>query len=141
MTYFLNVGLGIGANWAATASGDRYLKNVYGENDLGELDWHVQNEDVAETKINVRDDFKLFRSSVIVGGGVEYNVNSGTSIVIGISYNGGFSNIMSKNVEAVELDTEDNNTPIINGKDENAPVLTKLDVTNNVIALTVGVMF
>ncbi|MFT5185141.1 MAG: hypothetical protein ACI84C_002279 [Flavobacteriales bacterium] len=141
MTYFLNVGMGLGANWAASATGDRYLKNVHGLNDAGELDWHVQNEDVAETKINVRDDFKLFRASVIVGGGVEYNINSGTSIVIGVSYNGGFSNIMSKNVEAVELDAEDNNSPIINGKALDAPVLAKLNATNNVIALTVGVMF
>lgn len=141
MTYFLNVGLGLGANWAATASGDSYLKYVHDVNEDDELDWHVQNEDVAEAKLNVRDDFKLFRSSVIVGGGVEYNVNSGTSIVIGVSYNGGFSNIISKNVEAVELDTDENKSPLINGKGEDAPVLTKLNVTNNVIALTVGVMF
>ncbi len=141
MTYFLNVGMGLSANWAATASGDRNLKYIHGTDDQGDLDWHVQNERVEETKINVRDDFKLFRTSVIVGGGVEYNVNSGTSIIIGVSYNGGFSNILSKNVEAVELDTENENAPIIDGKSEDAPALTKLDITNNVIALTLGVMF
>ena len=141
MTYFLNVGMGLGANWAVVANGDQYTKNIFGKDDDGNNCWCIANEDKEDIKVDVRDDFTLFRSSIIVGGGVEYNISGGTSLVVGLQYNGGFSNIMSKSVNAVKLDTDNNNEPIIQGTSVDAPQVTNLKVTNNSIALTVGVMF
>jgi opacity protein-like surface antigen len=42
---------------------------------------------------NISDDINLFKASLIVGAGLEYNFSGNTSLLVGITYNNGFTNI------------------------------------------------
>ncbi|MBK8228860.1 MAG: PorT family protein [Flavobacteriales bacterium] len=43
---------------------------------------------------NVQDDIALYKASLIVGAGAEYNFSGSTSVMFGITYNNGFTNIL-----------------------------------------------
>lgn len=65
------------------------------------------------------DDTNLFRAALVIGGGMEYNFSGRTSLMVGVTYNNGFTNIL-KNVE-------------YDGK--------KAKVLNDFLELSVGVFF
>jgi len=44
---------------------------------------------------DISDDITLMKGSLIIGGGVEYFIDSSTSLILGVSYNNGLSNILS----------------------------------------------
>ncbi|WKZ65189.1 MAG: porin family protein [Flavobacteriales bacterium] len=46
------------------------------------------------TDENLQDDIALYKASLIVGAGLEYNFSGNTSLVTGITYNNGFTNIL-----------------------------------------------
>ena len=45
-------------------------------------------------KENMQDDIALYKASLIVGAGAEYNFSGSTSIMFGLTYNNGFMNIL-----------------------------------------------
>ena len=63
---------------------------------------------------NFDDDINFIRLALIIGGGVEYSIGGKTSLVAGLSYNGGFSDI-----------NQQKNSKIV----------------NSYVALTLGVLF
>lgn len=63
---------------------------------------------------NYNDDISFIRLGLIIGGGIEYSIGGKTSLVAGLSYNGGFTGINKE-------------------KD--------LKITNSYVALTLGVLF
>jgi opacity protein-like surface antigen len=87
MRYFGQVGFGTAFNIRAKADtelpvyyappGDKYVEKFE----------TVENEDYM-------DNINLFKASLIVGAGLEYNFSGNTSLVAGITYNGGFTNIL-----------------------------------------------
>jgi hypothetical protein len=40
-------------------------------------------------------DTNLFRAALVVGGGMEYNFSGNTALLVGITYNNGFTNILN----------------------------------------------
>lgn len=47
-----------------------------------------------EEKADIKDDIALYKASLIVGAGAEYNFSGNTSVMFGITYNNGFTNIL-----------------------------------------------
>lgn len=45
-------------------------------------------------KENMQDDIALYKASLIVGAGAEYNFSGSTSLMFGLTYNNGFTNIL-----------------------------------------------
>lgn len=45
----------------------------------------------------ISDEIKFLRSSLLLGGGVEYYLDKSTSIIGGISFSNGFTNVLNKN--------------------------------------------
>ncbi len=90
MRYFAQVGFSAGFNIDAKAD---LVQAVVFQNaptlvkDFEEL----ENE-------NVKDDINLFRVGLVVGAGAEYNFSGNTSLLFGITYNNGFTNIANFNV-------------------------------------------
>ena len=74
---------------------------------------------IEEENENIQDDINLFRAALIVGAGAEYNFSGNTSLLFGITYNNGFTNIANFDVDV----------------DKKAKLL------NNYLELTVGVFF
>ena len=48
-----------------------------------------------DAPLNIDKDSQLFRLQLSIGGGAEYNLAGNTSVVVGISYNRGFTNVLN----------------------------------------------
>jgi opacity protein-like surface antigen len=105
MRYFAQVGFSAGFNIAAKAD------MIY-ELQPNSTRTEMENE-------NVMDDINLFRIGLVVGAGAEYNFSGNTSLLFGITYNNGFTNIA--------------NFELAGGK--------KARLLNNYLELTVGMFF
>jgi opacity protein-like surface antigen len=66
-----------------------------------------------------KDNTTLFRAALVIGGGLEYNFSGNTALLVGITYNNGFTNLL----DGVEY----------NGR--------KAKVFNDYLELTLGVYF
>ena len=80
-----------------------------------------------KSKLNIDKDMQLFRFQLSVGGGAEYNLSGSTSLVFGINYNLGFSNVLKKNSKQL------NNYATGDAAIQSA--------TANNVMLTVGILF
>jgi hypothetical protein len=78
------------------------------------------------TDLQMTDDMNLFKFGLHIGGGTEYNLSGSTSLLFGLSYNLGFSNVLKKESKYL-LRTD-------------AKALTQNSVANN-FALTIGILF
>jgi len=55
----------------------------------------VTDGSVVGDNLNVSDNIKLYRAGLIIGGGGEFDVSGNTSIVAGLTFNNGFTNIVT----------------------------------------------
>jgi hypothetical protein len=83
---------------------------------------------------DVDDDIALFRTSLIAGLGIEYNISGNTSIVAGVIYNNGFGDVLKK--QGVMKET--NGSPVLTNLE---PKLFDLKSMNNFVALQIGILF
>lgn len=104
LTIFGKIGLGTSFNLGAKAKGDF----VY------------QGGKVTESKKNINDEIALIRESLIVGGGVELKIKGSTAVIIDLTYDNAFNNIL----------TGDN--PAVNGKPK---------AVHNYVELGAGIVF
>ncbi|MCC6601038.1 MAG: hypothetical protein IT223_10245, partial [Crocinitomicaceae bacterium] len=92
--------------------------------------------------IDIKDDTRLFRTSLIMALGIEYNLSGSTSLVAGVTFNNGFSNFMNGSGAS---SNEKGNIIDVKGTEVNTkgtmPASYKLKAMNNYLALTVGVLF
>ncbi|MEW6468543.1 MAG: outer membrane beta-barrel protein, partial [Bacteroidota bacterium] len=84
------------------------------------------------TDLDNTDDMKLFRFQLQVGGGAEYNLSGTTSLVFGLGFNYGFSNVLTK--ESKYLVKND-------GTATTSPTPYPQNAAASNIALTVGMLF
>ncbi len=58
-----------------------------------------------ETEEDINDEVTFMKSSIIVGGGIEYFIDESSSIILGISFNNGLNNILKgTNTVDTEID-------------------------------------
>lgn len=75
--------------------------------------------EITVTK-DVKDDIRFLRAALIVGAGTEYSLGGRTSLLLGITYNNGFSNVL---------------------KGDNSVSGSKQSAVNNFFELNLGIMF
>lgn len=92
ISYFGKFGFGLGV--ILKAVGDDSFSNSQ------------NNSNVAQADKNINGDIAFGRVSLILGGGAEYEIGGGVSLVGGIGFNNGFTNILQK---ANEVTGERNN--------------------------------
>lgn len=85
ITYFGQVGFDLGFNIRAKADVDEF-----------ELDGENVARVSTEVDRDVLDEIKFFRTALVVGAGIEYNFSGPTSLLVGVQYNSGFSNIADR---------------------------------------------
>lgn len=85
MTYFAQFGLELGVQYKAEADVESTVLKPSG---LGTI--LAEDYDIATQT-------SLFRTALVIGGGVEYNISGKTSLVVGLTYSNGFSNMYTKN--------------------------------------------
>ncbi len=116
LTYFCQFGLGLGVNYDATADVDFNYSGASGA---------ISNEEV-----DFSDETNLFRASLIVGLGAEYNLTGNTSLVFGFTFNDGFTNVLKE--DGYDADANGNGV---------APRNKDFKAINNYLVLNVGVLF
>lgn len=109
MTYYGQIGVSAGFNIRAKADYETFDDN---------------NQVVLVEDDDIIDDVSLFKAALVVGGGFEYNFSGNTSLLVGITYNGGFTNLY----DGLEYTDE-------NGKTQ------KVKAFGNYLELTTGVFF
>ena len=48
----------------------------------------------TEDKVDIKNETRLFKASLLVGAGTEYEIDESVSIVIGVNFNNGFTNVL-----------------------------------------------
>ncbi len=84
----------------------------------------------SKSDVDFGDEINLFRGSLIVGLGAEYNLSGNTSILIGLTFDNGFTNILSGKSYA-----SDGSGNAIGEKNKDFKSI------NNSIVLNIGVLF
>lgn len=79
MTYYGQIGFGAAFNIAAKSDHDVYDP--------------VAKAVTRVTDDNVMDHTQLFKASLVVGAGLEFNFSGNTSATVGVTYNNGFTNL------------------------------------------------
>jgi hypothetical protein len=118
MKYFGQFGVAASFNIDAVADEEFDFPN---SNNTGT----ITNEDV-----DYLDEINLFRASLLVGLGAEYNISGNTSIMFGINFDNGFLNILSDDIY-----DEDPNGNGTGNRDE------AFKAMNNSLILNFGVLF
>ncbi len=124
MTYFGQFGINNSFRWSVKA--DDKLTALSGSN---------KGATESKTKINISKDAAFYTASLAFGGGVEMNFSGSTSLLIGVNYNLGFTNVVKSDSDYLRRDT---NNATGTGSD-----LSQLPQTikSNAVVLTVGVLF
>ncbi len=86
--YYGQIGFGNGFN--IRAKSDQVVPTVNGSFN-GEP---IVTEFVENKNEDIQSDIMLYKASLIVGAGMEYNFSGNTSLLVGITYNNGFTNIL-----------------------------------------------
>lgn len=74
--YYGNIGLGLGIR----------------VNSKGSDEYKDGNNTITEPYSDIDKYTRLFRTSLIVGGGIEYPFDNNTALILGLNFNNGFSN-------------------------------------------------
>ncbi len=104
--------------------------NIGAKTDLKSFDSNGKEVFSADNE-KISDEIKLFRASLVVGIGAEYNISGNTSIVGGLSFHNGFTNIFDFDVPK----TDKNGQLLTTGETQ------KVKANNNFISLDIGVLF
>jgi hypothetical protein len=129
-TVFGRFGLGIGMNIKAEADESRYRSYLEGSEGISAYDGVVPLPDQKA----IDSDIKLFRASMIVGGGIERTLSGTTALVVGVNYNASFTNT-HKDVEQIRMDNPQTPT-YINGVSTG-----EMKGHDSFISLSVGILF
>lgn len=91
MTYFGQLGIQGGIKLSSKQSGEFTAK----KSGLGTNPGTVSKEDISNSS-------RLFNAGLLVGLGAEYNISGSTSLIFGVSYFRGFTNVIKGNVYNID---------------------------------------
>jgi hypothetical protein len=144
ITYWAQMGIGLGLNIRARGDDEttfiRERVVVLDNPDTPDVDesndtWEISRINATSSEDeDIKDDIKLFRTSLIIAGGIEYNLSGNASLLAGVTFNNAFSPVL--NNQGVKLDNAGN--PEIFNK---APQTYDLKAISNFVALNVGFLF
>ena len=134
MKYYGQFGFGLGFNYDASA--DEEFKYTTTNNNTGAT--------LSNDEVDYKDEINALRASLIVGLGAEYNLSGNTSLVFGVTFNNGFTNIFSE--DTYKADGEGNAiSPTLSNGNPNGEYTGKRDqeakAINNFVLLNIGVLF
>ena len=93
LRYFAVVGAGNAFN--IRAKSDQVVAKVDGTRADGQP---IVTTFTDESDVDVQSNIALYKASLIVGAGAEYNFSGSTSLLLGLTYNNGFTNILDYKV-------------------------------------------
>lgn len=140
ITYWGQFGLGLGFNIGAKADDQvTFIREYQPDNqetgDVNEAAW-IDTKIASRTyqDIDAKDDMGIFRTSLIIGAGIEYNLSGDASVMVGVTFNNGFNNVLKGSGVA----TDENSRPTFTSL---KPDSYKLKAINNMMMLNIGILF
>ena len=131
-TVFGRFGLGVGMNIKAEADESTYRSYLEGSDGI----WSAYDGVVPiGDQIAIDSDIKLFRASMIIGGGIERTLSGTTALVVGLNYNASFTNT-HKDVELINVDSSQ--SPVVISNEVSTGEMKGHD---SFISLSVGILF
>jgi hypothetical protein len=101
ITYWVQVGLGLGFNIKARADEEIDHKKINNAPEDAPANWIDATDVVIDNvggdsmeNVDINKEVRLFRTSLIAGGGIEYNLSGDVSVVAGVIFNNAFSNVL-----------------------------------------------
>ena len=137
ITYWGQFGLGLGFNIRSKSDDSiDYVSQNTGDASEPWVDSTINSLEVEDE--DIKDDISIFRTSLIIGAGIEYSLSGTTSIIAGVTFNNGFSDCLrGKGVQ-----TDDRDAIIYEGTGaEQKPREYDLKGYGNFIELNVGILF
>ncbi|MBP6335859.1 MAG: PorT family protein [Bacteroidia bacterium] len=84
--YYVQAGLGFGINIRARADIKETSETFVAGTSIGTTSFDEENIDINES-------INAFNMSMIIGGGIEYNISGNTNLLVGLVFNNGFMDI------------------------------------------------
>jgi hypothetical protein len=145
-TYFAHFGAGFGLNIQAVAGetvspGYEWdATEVFGSwTDISDM-----NERLPD-RIDVAENIRLFRPSMLIGGGIERRLTGTTSLVVGLSYNVGLLNAYDQTeivaTNAANLPLLENGDSVLENQAGGLPELVEMKGKMGIFSLSMGLMF
>ena len=135
ITYWGQFGLGLGVNIGSSADDtwDFELERVSAD---GSISWEkTEIPSFDDENINITDDVAIARVSLIMAAGIEYNLSGSTSILAGLEFNNGFTNLHRNQLG---ITTNERDEPLFDGIEPNT---FKMRSITNMLQLNVGILF
>lgn len=132
MVYYGQFGLNSYFRWKGRAT-----------DDVSVLDAANAGATDKKSELIVSKDVSIYNAALNFGLGTEWNLAGTTSMVLGVSYNLGFSNVLRKESKFLERRLNDANYDALNPATNNNYSVKPLEqvVKENSIVLTIGVLF
>lgn len=131
-TYFGQIGMNNSFRWKATVD-DQLQVIDDNTNTLGTKD--------SKSKVDVTQDVAVYAASLTFGLGAEMNLSGSTSLLFGLNYNLGFTNVVSN--DSKYLSRRANEANYSETLNPTAYTRTRMpqEIKSNAVVLTVGVLF
>ena len=135
ITYWGQFGIGLNMNLKAI-SDDQIDYLSYQDSSYA---WVTSNrESTTLVKTDIKNEVKIFSSNLIFAAGIEYSLSGNTSILAGLTFQNGFTDVLKGNGIAKDQST---NSPLINNDAGKTPQTFELSGIPNYIELNIGILF
>jgi hypothetical protein len=117
ITYWGQFGLGLGFATKATADDNiKFFSQLVEDTTSGVSEWMdagsnnstIAKEDEEEMGVDISGEMLPIRASLIIGAGIDYSLSGNTSLMFGIAYNNGLTNVFKSKMKAIEVNDDGN---------------------------------
>ena len=151
ITYWGQFGLGLGFATKATADDNiKFFSELVEDADEMGFSWidsgsaisTLAKEDEEEMGVDISGEMSPIRASLIVGAGIDYSLSGNTSLMFGIAYNNGLTNVFKSKIKAIEIN-DDGNPSYGTGSGEGGRLYNefKMKSITNSFVVTAGILF
>jgi hypothetical protein len=138
ITYWGQFGLGLNMNMKALSNDEIDFLTYQSYDGSGSLSTWETSSRLSEnlTKVDIKDDVNIFAANLIFAAGIEYNLSGNTSLLGGLTFQNGFTDVLRS--EGV-MKKQGTDSPLINS--DFSPAMYKLSGLPNYVELNIGILF
>lgn len=151
ITYWGQFGLGLGFATKAIADDNiKFFSELVEDADEMGNSWidsgsaisTLAKEDEEEMGVDISGEMSPIRASLIIGAGIDYSLSGNTSLMFGIAYNNGLTNVFKSKIKAIEIN-DDGNPSYGTGSGEGGRLYNefKMKSITNSFVVTAGILF
>jgi hypothetical protein len=136
ITYWGQFGLGLNMNLKALSNDEI---DFISYQDKNSFEWITSNRETSTLESNdIKNEINIFSSNLIFAAGIEYNLSGNTSILAGLTFQNGFTDVLKGN--GVAKDSERNTFQYNNDSDKSLKTF-ELSGLPNFVELNIGILF